>query len=324
MKAIVRSRYGSPDVLRLIEVGRPSPKDHEVLVRVRAASVNAADLDYMYGRPFVTRIGTGLSRPRHRGLGLDVAGQVEATGKTVTTFQPGDEVFGDLTLYGYGAFAEYVCAPEKAFALKPAGMTFEEAATVPQAAILALQGLRGKRQIRPGDDVLINGAGGSVGTFAVQIAKHFGGDVTGVDSTNKLDLLRSIGADHTVDYSREDFTRNGQLYDFILDVAGRRSIFAYRRALSPEGTYVMVGGPTGRILQVLIVGALISMTGKKKLGLMWWWKPFHRTDLAFLVELIGAGKLAPVIDRRYPLSEVPDALRYMEAGHAKGKLVITM
>ena len=324
MKAIIRSGYGSPDVLRLVEITKPVPKRDEVLVRVRAASVNAGDLDYLYGRPLFARMFTGLRHPRNRRLGLDVAGQVEATGEDVKSVHSGDEVFGDMTEHGFGSFAEYVCAPEKAFAQKPVGMTFEEAATVPQAAILALQGLRAKRQIQPGDRVLINGAGGSVGTFAVQIAKHFGAEVTGVDTTNKLEIVRSIGADYVIDYKREDLTRNGKGYDWILDVAGRRSVFDYRRALSSRGTYVMVGGPTGRILQVLVLGALISLTGRKKMGLMWWWKPFNKEDVTILTELIRAGKLVAVIDRRYLLSEVPQALGDLEAGHVRGKLVITV
>ena len=327
MRAIVRSSYGSPDVLELIDIPKPVPEHDEVLVRVIAASVNAGDLDYLYGRPRAARILTGLRRPRNRGLGLDVAGLVEATGSNVTTFHLGDEVFGDMTACGFGAFAEYVCAPEKALALKPTRMTFDEASTVPQAAILALQGLRSGRPIRPGHKVLVNGAAGSVGPFAVQIAKSFGAEVTGVDSEAKLDVLRSLGADHVVDYSREDFTDNGQRYDRILDIAGRHSVFDCRRALGPHGTYVMLGGATAQVVQVLFLGPLISVTGSRKMGMMgirWRWQPFRKQDVTFLSELIGAGKVAPVIDRRYPLGEVPEALRFLEAGHARGKLVITV
>ena len=302
----------------------PVVKDDGVLVRVRAASVNSADLDYLYGRPLIARVGIGLRRPKFRGLGLDLAGQVEAVGKDVTQFQPGNEVFGDMTSHGFGAFAEYVCAPARAFALKPAGMSFEEAATVPQSAVIALQGLRGKRQIQPGDRVLINGAGGCVGPFAVQIAKYFGADVTGVDSTSKLDILRSIGADHVIDYTREDFTQNGQRYDLILDLVARRSIFDCRRALRPNGRCVSVGGATAPLLQAAFVGPAISLTGSRKLGVMWWWKPFNQEDVAFVKQLIEDGIVAPVIDRRYPLSEVRDALVYLEEGRARGKLVITM
>ena len=324
MKAIVRYQYGSPDVIELREIDKPVVKDLGVLVRVLAASLNAADLDYLYGRPLIARVGTGLRKPRNHGLGLDVAGRVETVGRDVTQLRPGDEVFGDMTQHGLGAFAEYVCAPASAFALKPARMTFEEAATVPQSAVLALQALRGKRGIQPGDRVLINGAGGSVGPFAIQIAKYLGAEVTGVDSTDKLSLLRSIGADHVIDYTREDFTRNGQRYDRIVDVVARRSIFDCRRALRPEGVYVMVGGSTPRLVQVAFLGPLISLTGTKKLGVMWWWRPFKQEDIAFLKELIEAGRVTPVIDRRYPLVEVPEALRYLEGGHARGKVVITV
>jgi NADPH:quinone reductase-like Zn-dependent oxidoreductase len=327
MRAVVRSGYGSPDGLALTDVPRPIPAGGDVLVRVVAASVNAGDLDYLYGRPLAARIGTGLRRPRNRGLGLDVAGLVEATGSSVVTLHPGDEVFGDMTTYGFGAFAEYVCAPEKAFEVKPTGMTFDNASTIPQAAVLALQGLRSGRPIRAGHKVLVNGAAGSVGPFAVQIAKAFGAEVTGVDSAAKFHLLRSVGVDHVIDYSREDFTKNGQRYDRILDIAGRHSIFDCRRALSPRGTYVMVGGATGRVVQVLLLGPLISVVGSRKLGVMgirWRWKPFEKQDVAFISELIRAGKVAPVIDRRYPLSEVPEALRFLEAGRARGKLVITV
>jgi NADPH:quinone reductase-like Zn-dependent oxidoreductase len=324
VKAIVRDRYGSPDVLELREIDKPVVKDDGVLVRVRAASLNSGDLDYLHGRPLVARVGTGLRRPRNRGLGLDVAGEVEAVGKDVSQPKPGDEVFGDLTQHGFGAFAEYVGAPARAFALKPARMTCEEAATVPQSAILALQGLRGRRPIQPGDRVLINGAAGSVGPFAVQIAKHFGAEVTGVDSTAKLDFLRSIGADHVIDYTREDFTRDGKRYDLILDVAARRSIFDCRRALRPGGAYVLLGGTTAPLLQAAFIGPVMSIAESKKMGVMWWWRPFKQEDVAFLKELIEAGSVAPVIDRRYPLSEVAEALRYMETGNFRGKIVITI
>ena len=321
MKAIVRDKYGSPDVLDLKEIDKPVVKDNEVLIRVHAAGVNMADVDYLLGRPNIARLGTGLRKPKNNGLGLDVAGQVEAVGKNVTLSQPGDDVFGDLTEYGYGAFAEYACAPEDAFALKPNGMTFEEAATVPQAAVMALQGLRDKRRIQPGHKVLINGAGGNVGPFAVQIAKSFGAEVTGVDSTSKLDMLRSIGADHVIDYTREDYTKSGQRYDWILDVAANHSIFDCRRALKPNGSYVVIPASIARLFQALLLGPLISMAGSRKMGMLMW-KPFKKEDVAFVKELIEAGKVAPVIDRRYPLSEVADALRYQEEGRAVGKVVI--
>jgi len=324
LKAIVRHIYGSPDVLELRDIDTPVVGDDGVLVRVRAASLNAADLDYLYGRPLLTRMGTGFRKPKNRGLGLDAAGQVEAVGKAVTQFKPGDEVFGDLTAFGYGAFAEYACAPERAWAPKPVGMTFEDAATIPQAAILALQGVTGRGRIGPGDRVLINGASGNVGPFAVQIAKSLGAQVTGVCSTGKMEMVLALGADHVIDYTQEDYTRTGQRYDFILDVKGNRSIFECRRALKRGGRYVMVGGPTARIFAALFLGPLISLAGSRKMGLMLWWKPFKPDDVAVLTELIEAGKLAPVIDRRYPLAEVVEALRYLDTGRPLGKLVITM
>ena len=323
MKAIVRDRYGSPDVLELRDIEMPVVKADEVLVRVRAASLNQADLDYLYGRPLLTKMGTGFRRPKNRGVGLDAAGLVEAVGTDVTAFKPGDAVFGDLTQFGYGAFAEYACAPERAWARKPAGLTFEEAATVPQSAVLALQGLRGGERIRPGDRVLVNGASGNVGPFAVQIAKAFGAHVTGVCSTAKMEMVRGLGADQVMDYTREDYTRSGQRWDWIVDVKGNRSLRENRRALNPGGAYVMVGGPTSRIFAALFLGPLISLASRRKMGLMMWWKPFKKEDVVRLEELIAAGKVKPVIDRTYPLAEVPEALRYLDSGHAKGKIVIT-
>jgi len=324
MKAYDRDRYGSPDVLELADVPTPTPGDDDVLVRVRAASVNRADLDYLTGTPLLTRMGTGLRRPRNRGLGLDAAGVVEAVGRNVTRFQPGDEVMGDLTAFGYGAFAEYACAPEEAWMPRPAGVSLEVAATIPQSAILALQGLRGGRAIRPGTAVLVNGASGNVGPFAVQLAKAFGAEVTGVCSTAKMDFVRSLGADHVIDYTREDYTRSGPRYDWILDVMARGSILRVRRALKPGGTYVMVGGTTGAIVQALLLGPLISLASSRKLGLLLWWKPGSHDDMACLSAMLDAGTLVPAIDRRYPLAEVPDALRDLGAGHAQGKLVITI
>ncbi len=326
MKAIVRSSYGSPDVLELRDIAKPVVKDDEVLVRVRASSVNTADIDYLRGRPTFARITPGLyglRAPTNRVLGLNVAGQVEAVGKDVTGLRPGDQVFGDMTQHGFGAFAEYVSAPERAFAMQPAGMTYEDSATLPHAAVLALQALRSGRKIQPGHRVLINGASGSVGPFAVQIAKSFGAEVTGVCSTAKLEMVRSAGADHVIDYSQEDFTRSGQRYDRIIDIAGSHSIFACRRALRPNGTYLWVGGPATRLLQALLLGPLISLVGNRKMGMLPW-KPFPKEDVALLRGLVDAGTVRPVIDRRYPLAEVPDALRYLEAGHALGKIVITV
>lgn len=323
MKAIVRNRYGSPDVLELMDVSKPVVGDHDVLVQVRAASLNQGDLDYLYGRPFLTRLGIGLRSPRDRGLGFDAAGQVEAVGRDVNRFKPGDEVFADLTQFGHGAFAEYACAPERAWARKPASLTVEEAATLPQAAVMALQALGGRGRIAPGDRVLVNGAGGSVGPFAVQIAKSYGAHVTGVDSTAKMDFLRGLGADQVIDYTAEDYTRSRQRYDWIVDIVGNRSILECRRALRPGGVYVMVGGSTSRICGCLLLGPLISLAGRRKMGFLWW-KPFRKADVALLTELIEAGKVRPVIDSRYPLAELPAALRYLESGQAQGKVVITM
>jgi NADPH:quinone reductase-like Zn-dependent oxidoreductase len=331
MKAIVRTKYGSPDVLQLKEVEKPAVKDNEVLVKVYAASINADDLEFLRGTPIVRM--TGLLKPKYKILGSDIAGQVEAVGRNVKLFKLGDEVLGDLFECGLGAFAEYVSVPENVLTLKPASMTFDEAATIPSRAIIALQGLRDieiifggivkKGQIQPGQKVLMNGAGGGVGTFAVQIAKSFGAEVTGVDNARKLDMLRSIGADHVIDYTQEDFTKNGQRYDLILDVAAHHSIFDYKRALSPKGIYLIVGGSRSAMLQTLFLGPLISMTGSKKMGFMKW-KPNKKEDLVFMKELIEDGKVVPVIDRRYPLSEVAEALRYLEEGHNQGKVVITL
>jgi NADPH:quinone reductase-like Zn-dependent oxidoreductase len=321
MKAIVYEQYGPPDVLELKEVEKPIPKDNEVLVKVHAASVNDWDWGLLRGTPFMNRLFFGLLRPKIKILGSDIAGRVEAVGMNVKRFQSGDEVFGDLSACGFGGFAEYVCASENALVLKQTSMTFEEAAAEPQAAVLALQGLRGKGQIQPGQRVLINGAGGGAGTFAVQIAKSFGAEVTGVDSTRKLDIMRSIGADHVIDYIQEDFTKSGQRYDWILDFAAHHSIFDYYRALSPGGIYVMVGGSTARLFQALFLAPLISMTTSKKMRIL-----MHKAnkDLDFMKELFKAGKVKPVIDKCYTLSEVAEALRYFGKGHARGKVVIAV
>lgn len=320
MRAIVYTGYGPPDVLKLKEVDKPTPKHNEVLIEVHASSLNSWDWDLLRGTPFVVSL-WGLLKPKYKILGADIAGRVEAVGGEVKQFQLGDEVFGDLSACGWGGFAEYVCARENALALKPAGMTFEEAAAVPQAAVMALQGLRDKGHVQPGQKVLINGAGGGVGTFAVQIAKSFGAEVTGVDSTRKLEMVRSIGADRVIDYSQEDFTKNGLRYDMILDVAGYHSIFDYKRALSPTGIYVMVGGSMARVFQTIFLGPLISITGSKKMGIL---AAKPNKGLAFLKGLFEAGKLVPVIDRRYSLSEVAEALRYFGEGHVQGKVVITL
>ena len=321
MKAIVYTKYGPPDVLELKEIPRPIPKDSEVLVHVHAASVNSWDWDLLRGKPFLNRIG-GLFRPKYNILGCDIAGTVETVGKTVKRFHRGDEVFGDLSNSGFGGFAEFACARENALELKSSGMTFEEAAALPQAGLLALQGLRDKGRISKGQKVLVNGAGGGAGTFAVQIARSYGAEVTAVDSAGKLDMLRSIGADHVIDYTKEDFTKTGRHYDLILDVVTYRSIFDYRRVLSPKGTYVMLGGGSwARVYQNMLLCPLLSIMGGKRMGFLIL-KP--NKDLAILKELVEAGRVRPVVDRRYPLSEVAQALRYFGTGEAKGKVVITV
>ena len=322
MKAIVNTKYGSPDVLELKEVEKPTPKENEVLIKVRAASLNALDWHLMRGKPFAVRLMIGgLFKPKITQPGRDAAGVVEAVGSSVTQFKPGDEVFGACP----GAFAEYVCANEDRLALKPANISFEEAAAVPVAAITALQALRDKGQIQRGQKVLIDGAGGGVGTFAVQIAKSFGAEVTAVCSTRNVDTARSIGADHVIDYTREDFSQNGQRYDLILGANAYHSIFDYRRALAKDGIYVGAGGG-GQSLPVMLIGMLLqlllSLIGSKKMcGFM---AKIIKTDLVFLKDLLAAGKIVPVIDRRYPLRDVAEALRYLEEGHAKGKVVINI
>ena len=323
MKAIVRTRYGPPDVLKLQEVPKPTPGDDQVLIRVHAASVNAADWHLLTADIFLVRLmGRGLLTPKDKILGADIAGRVEAVGRNAKQLRPGDEVFGDIFQSGGGSFAEYACAREDALALKPASLTFEEAAAVPLAAVTALQGLRDKGKIRPGQKVLVNGASGGVGTFAVQIAKSLGAEVTAVCSTRNLDLVRSIGADQVIDYTKEDFTTSGQRYDLILAANGYHPILDYRRALSPKGIYVMSGGSWAQMFQAMLLGPWVSMTGSKKMGALS--AKANPKDLAFVKELLEAGKVKPVIDRRYPLSEVPEALRYLGEGHARGKIVITM
>ena len=322
MKAIVSNKYGPPDVLELKEVEKPIPKDNQVLVKVHAASVNYGNLVLLKGEPFLARFAFGLLKPKYSIPGGDIAGRVEAVGKDVKQFQPGDEVFGDLSGCGWGGFAEYVSVPENALALKPANMSFEEAAAVPMAAVTALQGLRDKGKIQSGQKVLINGASGGVGTFAVQIAKSFGAEVTGVCSTRNVDILRSIGADHVIDYTKEDFTQKKQSYDLILAVNGYQPISVYKRALSPNGIFVHVGGSGAQLFQAMVLGPWISMTGSKKMGSML--QRANQKDLMYIKELLEAGKVKPVIDRCYKLSEVPEAFRYFAEGHAQGKVVITV
>jgi len=321
MKAIVYSEYGPPDVLQLEEIEKPVPKSNEVLVKVHAVSINDWDWGLLIGKPFMNRLFFGLLRPKIRILGSDIAGQVEAVGINAKQFHPGDEVFGDLSGYGFGGFAEYVCARENALVSKPANMTFEQAAATPQAAILALQGLRDRMEIKQGQRVLINGAGGGAGTFAIQIAKSFGAEVTGVDSTLKLNVMRSIGADHVIDYTQEDFTKIGRSYDFILDFAAQHAISDYWRVLNSNGIYVMVGGSTPLILQIMFLGPMISMITSKKMGILMY-KP--KKDLFLIKELFESGVAKPVIDKCYPLSEVAEAFRYFGEGRHRGKVVITL
>jgi len=322
MKAIVYTQYGSPDVLQFREIAKPTPADNEVLIRIRAASVNPLDWHFMRGEPFFIRLMSGgMLKPKVTRLGADVAGKVEAVGKNVTRFKPGDEVFGTCR----GAFAEYACTVENKLALKPANISFEDAAAVPIAAITALQGLRDKGRIQRRQKVLVDGASGGVGTFAIQIAKSFGAEVTAVCSTNKMETARSIGADHVIDYTREDFTQSGQRYDLILGANSYHSIFDYRRALSPNGIYVGTGGGGSQnligILLEMLLQSLLSLIGTKKTYSLL--AKINNADLNVLQDLLATGKMAPVIDRRYPLSDVAEALRYLEEGHARGKVVIT-
>jgi NADPH:quinone reductase-like Zn-dependent oxidoreductase len=320
MKAIVYTKYGPPDVLQLKEVEKPTPKENQVLVRVHAASINAGDYRRMRADPFMIRLmGGGLLRPKDPRLGWDVAGRVEAVGENVKQFRPGDEVFGG----GNGTFAEYVCVRQGALALKPGNISFEQAAAVPVAALTALQGLRDIGGIQPKQEVLIQGASGGVGTFAVQLAKAFGAEVTAVCSTRNLDMARSLGADHVIDYTKEDFTRSPQRYDLILAVNGYHSLSAYRRALKPQGIYVCAGGTMSQFFQAMLLGPLMSKDGGKKMGSMGIAK-VNQEDLVYLGKLLESGKIAPVVDRRYPLSDIVEAFRYVEDTHAQGKVVIVV
>lgn len=322
MRAYTRFEYGSPDVLRLEELSSPIPKPNEVLVNVCAASVNMADVDYLMGRPKIARLGTGLRRPRNAALGLDLAGRVVEVGDEVTRLKSGDEVFGDLTEFGFGAFAEYACAPEMAFALMPKGLAYEEAAAVPQAAVMAAQGLGGERGVQPGQSVLINGAGGNIGPFAIQIAKHLGAEVTGVDAPEKLDFIRSVGADHVVDYTTDDFTNLRTDYDRVLDVAFHRSIPEARRVLRPGGVYVTVPASMSGVLRSMLLGPLVSTLGDRQVKMLAW-KPFNAEDVAFLTDLLERRKMTPIVDRTYGFEEIPSALRYQAGGRVTGKIVIS-
>jgi NADPH:quinone reductase-like Zn-dependent oxidoreductase len=323
MKAIVQTVYGSPDVLQLAEVNRPAVPDNGVLIKVHATSINAGDWHLMRGTPFLIRLlFGGLRQPKITTLGMDVAGQVEAVGKDVTQFQPGDAVFGDLAESGFGGFAEYACAPASAFVLKPANISFAIAATVPAAALAALQGLRDYGKLRAGQTVLINGASGGVGSFAVQIAKAFGAEVTAVCSTAKMDMVRSLGADHMIDYTQTDITQTGQQFDLILDAAAYRSAFDYLPILTTEGTYVLVGGATDRFFQTMLLGPWITKTRHKTVKCLAS-KP-NQADLMTLKEMLEVGQISPIIDRTYPLSEVPAAIRQLEQRQVTGKIAIVI
>ena len=326
MKAIIFYQYGLSDVLKLKEVKKPTPKDNEVLIKVHASSINSWDWELLQGKPFVNHMMFGLSRPKKINiLGCDIAGCVEAIGKNVKKINIGDKVFGDLSQGSWGGFAEYVCANENALALKPASMTFKQAAAIPQAGLLALQGLR-KGQIKseqnPSQRILINGASGGSGTFALQIAKSFGAEVTGVCSTKKMDLVRSLGAEHVIDYKQEDFTKNGLQYDLILDAQAHHSIFDYTRALSPNGFYIMHGGSSSSIYQTMFLGPLISLIGDKKMSILMH-KP-NVKDLNLMSEFFVEGKFKPIIDKCFSLSKGAEAMKYYAEGNAKGKVVISM
>jgi NADPH:quinone reductase-like Zn-dependent oxidoreductase len=325
MKAIVQEVYGPPDLLKLMDVEKPAPKDNQVLVKVAASSINYNNLGFVLGEPWLIRV-TGLTGPKYRTPGNDIAGVVEAVGKDVKQFKPGDEVYGDLFEAGFGAFAEYVCVPEKTIAVKPGNLSFEDAAAVPESSIVALQGLRNAK-IAAGKKVLINGASGGIGTFAVQIAKALGAEVTGVCSTKNLELVRSIGAAHVIDYTREDFAESGKKYDLILATTGYRPILDYKKALSPDGVYAATGGTMfgkegmKQIWEGMLIAPFLSLSGRQKM-FMSNTVP-NRKDLDYMRGLIESGKIKPVIDRKYPLSRVAEALTYYKEGHTKGKIVIT-
>lgn len=322
MKAVIYEKYGPPDVLEFKEVPKPTPKDDEVLVKIHAASLNAADWHLLRADPFLARLFGGLVRPKFNILGADIAGVVESTGKNVKLFHAGDEVFGAVSECGWGGFAEYTTATENALALKPKNESFEQAAAVPLASITALKALRNKGKIHPGQKVLINGASGGVGTFLVQIAKSFGAEITAVCSTGKMDITLSIGADTIIDYTKEDFTKNGKKYDLIIAANGYHPISDYKKALSSNGIYVMTGGAGVQMAQAIFLGPLMSVFGNKKMMALS--AKSNKEDLIYIKELVETGKVTPVIDRQYPLNELADAMRYLEEGHASGKIVINI
>jgi len=320
MKAIVFKRYGSPDVLEQIDVAKPNPKENELLVKIKAVSVNPLDWRRMRGSPILVRLSGGLLKPKNPLIGADIAGTVAAVGKSVTQFKPGDGVYGGI---GAGGLAEFVCASEKHLVLKPAALSFEEAAAIPVAALTAIQGLRNSGQIQAGQQVLINGASGGVGTYAVQFAKALGGMVTAVCSTRNLELVRSLGADHVVDYTRENVTKNGKQYDLILDNVGNFTVSNYKRSLKPNGSTVVIGFTTlMRMLSVVLFGSLEAKLGSKKIGPME--AKINQEDLLFINELMVTGQVKSVIDRCYPFNEVAEAIRYLENGRARGKVIVTL
>lgn len=321
MKAAVRYEYGSPDDVQVVDIPVPDPKGDQILVEVRASSVNTADLDVLRGVPRATRMAMGWSRPRSSALGIDVAGEVVAVGSEVTRFQRGDEVWGDMFDSGLGAFAEYLCAPEGSFALKPPDLPFEMAATLPHSGLLAYQALKSRGLPRPGQSVLVNGAGGCVGPFVIQIAKAHGAEVTGVDHTEKLDFMRYVGADHVIDYTTEDYTEGGRTYDVIVDIAVNRSVFAVRRVLEPGGAYVQVARNLSGFLSAAVLGGVLSLGSDRRMG-VFNWVAGKEEDLRTMADLIREGRMTPEIDRTYGLDEVPDALRYHAEGRARGKLLI--
>jgi NADPH:quinone reductase-like Zn-dependent oxidoreductase len=325
MQAAVRDRYGGPEVVRVEDVERPEPVDDQVLVRVHAASVNRTDLDWLYPHPAFTRLFVGPRRPSSRRLGIDAAGVVEAVGPDVTGFKAGDRVFGDLYPFGHGAFAEYACATERAFAPLPDGIELEQAATLPHSSILAVQGLRMRdgRSIGDGDRVLIDGASGNVGPFAIQIAKAAGGHVTAVCSASKADFVSGLGADEVIDYARTDFTTTGERYDWILAAESHHPILQIRRALRPGGVYVTLGGTAPSLVDALLVGPVVTAATSRRMGMATWWRPFDRDAVATILALVASGAVSPVIDRRYPLAEVAEALRCVDEGRAQGKVIVT-
>jgi NADPH:quinone reductase-like Zn-dependent oxidoreductase len=323
VKAVHRTRYGGPEALELLEFDVPQPRPEQVLVRVRASSLNIADVDYLRGRPWVARLGTGLRQPRARIPGIDMAGEVEALGSGAARFTVGDRVFADLFDVGSGAWAEYVAVPESALTPMPDGVSFEQAATVPSAGIFAIQGVRDKRPVRTGDEVLVNGASGNVGPFAVQIAKHLGAVVTGVCRTEKMDMVRALGADHVIDYTTEDYRLNGERYDLIVDIAARGDVPGIRRSLKPGGGYVAIGGTGRGYLEAATLGSLVTLATDKRMGMLMW-RVNDSRDMADLAAMLGSGAIRPVIDRTCPLTDVADAIRYVESGDARGKVVLTL